>query len=51
MKLDKDPFLVNVNMVDLDRKKVPAQVISGRVDQGQRGHHRMIKPKNSKDGQ
>jgi hypothetical protein len=38
MKLDKDSFLANMNMVELEGKKVLA--ISGRNDQREGGHHR-----------
>jgi hypothetical protein len=38
MKLDKDPFMANMNMVELDGK-TPGLAISGQVDQGQGGHH------------
>jgi hypothetical protein len=39
MNLDEDPLQVNMNMVELEGKKVSLD-ISGRVDQGQEGRHR-----------
>jgi hypothetical protein len=57
MKLDKDPFLVNMNMVELDGKKVlvqPSQVelIKGKeVVIGEERPLRMIKSKSPKDSQ
>jgi hypothetical protein len=56
MKLDKDPFSTNMNMVELDGKKVlvrPSQVESTKgklVIIGEEQSPRMIKPKNLKDG-
>jgi hypothetical protein len=56
MKLDKDPFLVNMDMVELDRKKVlvqssQAESIKGKeVVIGEERPSRMIKPKSLKDG-
>jgi hypothetical protein len=57
MKLDKDPFLTNMNMVELDGKKVlvrssQAESTKGKdVIVGTERPPRMIKPKNSKGGQ
>jgi hypothetical protein len=57
MKLDKDPFPANMNMVELDGKKVliqPSQVelTKGKeVIIGEERPPRMIKPKTLKDGQ
>jgi hypothetical protein len=57
MKLDKDPFPVNVNMVGLKKKKVlvqPSQVKSTKgkdVVIGEELPLKMIKPKNLKGGQ
>jgi hypothetical protein len=57
MKLDKDLFLVNMNMVKLDRKKVlvrPSQAESSKgkgVIIGKKRPPRMIKPKSPKVGQ
>jgi hypothetical protein len=57
MKLDKDPFPVNVNMVELHRKKVmvwpsQAELTKGKeVIIGEEWPLRMIKPTSSKDGQ
>jgi hypothetical protein len=56
MKLDKDPFLVNMDMVELDRKKVlvqssQAESIKGKeVVIGEERPSRMIKAKSLKDG-
>jgi hypothetical protein len=56
MKLDKDPFLVNMNMVELDGKKVlvrPSQTKSTKGKEviiGEERPSRMIKPKGLKDG-
>jgi hypothetical protein len=57
MKLDKDPFLTNMNMVELYGKKVliqPSQVesIKGKeVIIREEQSSRMIMPKSMKDGQ
>jgi hypothetical protein len=57
MKLDKDPFLMNMSMVKLDEKKVlvrPSQtnLTKGKeVVIGEERPPRMIKPKSLKDGQ
>jgi hypothetical protein len=57
MKLDKDPFPVNMNMFELDGKKVlvwPSQAESTKgngVIIGEERPPRMIKPKYLKDGQ
>jgi hypothetical protein len=57
MKLDKDPFPANMNMVELDRKKVlvwPSQAEStmGKdVIVGEERAPRMTKPKSLKGGQ
>jgi hypothetical protein len=57
MQLDKDHFLVNMNMVELVGKKVlvqPSQVESTKgkdVVIGEEWLSRMIKPKGLKDGQ
>jgi hypothetical protein len=57
MKLDKDPFSVNMNMVELNGKKVlvrPPQAKSTKVKEviiGVERPQRMIKPKSPKDGQ
>jgi hypothetical protein len=57
IKLDKDPFLVNMNMVELDRKKVqiqPSQAESTRDEEvviGEEKPPKMIKSKSMKDGQ
>jgi hypothetical protein len=57
MKLDKDPFSANMNMVELDGKKVlirPSQAESTKGKEviiGEERPPRMIKPKSSKDGQ
>jgi hypothetical protein len=56
MKLDEDPFLADMNMVELDRKKVliqqsQAELTKGKeVIIGEEQPLRMIKPKSSKDG-
>jgi hypothetical protein len=56
-KLDKDPFLADINMVELDGKNVliqPSQVESTKGKEATRGEERpqrMIKPKSPKDGQ
>jgi hypothetical protein len=57
MKLDKDPFPANMNMVELDGKKVlvwpsQAELTKGKeVVIGEERPSRMIKPKSLKDGQ
>jgi hypothetical protein len=57
MKLDKDPFPANMNMVELERKKVlvrPYQVETTKGKEviiGEERPPRMIKPKSPKDGQ
>jgi hypothetical protein len=57
MKLDKDPFPANMNMVKLDGKKVlvqPSQAESTKGNEvviGEERPSRMIKPKSPKDGQ
>jgi hypothetical protein len=57
MKLDKDSFPVNMNMVEIDGKKVlvwPSQAKSTKgkkVIIGEERRPRMIKPKSPKDGQ
>jgi hypothetical protein len=57
MKLDKDPFLVNMNMVEFDGKKVlvrPSQVESTKGKEvviGEERPPRIIKQKSPKDGQ
>jgi hypothetical protein len=57
MKLNKDPFPVNMNMVKLDGKKVlvlPSQAESTKGKEviiGEERPPKMIKPKSSKDGQ
>jgi hypothetical protein len=57
MKLDKDLFLANMNMVELKGKKFmvqPSQAESTKgkkVVIGEERQSRMIKPKSPKDGQ
>jgi hypothetical protein len=57
MMLDKDPFPVNMNMVELERKKVlvrpsQAETTKGKeVIIGEERPPRMIKMKSPKDGQ
>jgi hypothetical protein len=57
MKLDKDPFLANMNMIELKGKKVlvlpsQAETTKGKeVVIGEERPPRMIKPKSLKDGQ
>jgi hypothetical protein len=56
MKLGKDPFLTNMNMVELEGKKVltqPSQAESKgkEVIVGEERPPRMIKPKSPKGGQ
>jgi hypothetical protein len=56
MKLDKDPFLANMNTVELDGKKVlvrpsETETIDGKdVVIGEERHPRMIRPKNPEIG-
>jgi hypothetical protein len=56
MKLDKDPFPENMNMVELEGKKVllqssQAESTKGKeVIIGEEWSSRMIKPKSLKDG-
>jgi hypothetical protein len=57
MKLDKDPFLANMNLAELDGKKVLIRLSQAEVTKGKEaviGEEqplRMIKPKSLKDGQ
>jgi hypothetical protein len=57
IKLDKDPFPINMNMVELEGKKVlvrpsHAELTKGKeVVIGQEQPPRMIMPKSLKDGQ
>jgi hypothetical protein len=57
MKLDMVPFLANMNMVELDGKKVlvwPSQAESTKGKEvviGEQRPSRIIKPKSTKDGQ
>jgi hypothetical protein len=57
MKLDKDPFLVNMNMVKLDGKNVlvrssQSELTKGKeVIIGEEWPPKKIKPKSPKDGQ
>jgi hypothetical protein len=57
MKFDKDSFLTNMNMVELDGKKIlvlPSQAESTKGKEviiGEERLPRMIKPKSPKDGQ
>jgi hypothetical protein len=57
MKLDKDPFPMNMNMVELYGKKVLVQpshaesTIGKEVFRGEEQPPRMIKSKSLKDGQ
>jgi hypothetical protein len=57
MKLDKDPFPMNMNMVELEGKNVlvgpsQAETTKGKdVVIGEERPPRMIKPKSPKDGQ
>jgi hypothetical protein len=56
MKLDKDPFPTNMNMVKLKGKKVLVRPSQAKTTKGKEvviGEERplkMIKPKSSKDG-
>jgi hypothetical protein len=56
MKLDKGPFSMNMNMVELEGKKVLVQPSLAKTTKGKEviiGEERpprMIKPKSSKDG-
>jgi hypothetical protein len=57
MKLDKDPFPVNMNMVELEGKKVLVQPSQAELTKGkevivrEERPPRMIKPKSLKGGQ
>jgi hypothetical protein len=57
MKLNKDPFLANMNMVELEGKKVlvrPSQAETTKEKEviiREERSPRMIKPKSLKDGQ
>jgi hypothetical protein len=57
MKLDNDPFLVNMNMIELEGKKVlvrPSQADTTKGKEviiGEERPPRMIKLKSPKDGQ
>jgi hypothetical protein len=57
MKLDKDPFLANMNMVELEGKKVLVRLSQAETTKrkeviiGEERPLRMIKPKSLKDGQ
>jgi hypothetical protein len=57
MKLDNDPFLANMNKIELDGKKVlvrPSQAESTKGKEviiGEERPLRLIKPKSPKDGQ
>jgi hypothetical protein len=57
MKLDKDPFPANMNVVELDGKKVlvlPSQAESTKENEvviGEERPPRMVKPKSLKDVQ
>jgi hypothetical protein len=57
MKLDNDPFLVNMNMIELEGKKVlvrPSQADTNKGKEviiGEERPPRMIKLKSPKDGQ
>jgi hypothetical protein len=57
MKLDKDPFSLNMNMIELKGKKVLIQPSQAKTTKGKElviGEERpprMIKPKSSNDGQ
>jgi hypothetical protein len=57
MKLDNDPFLANMNKIELDGKKVlvrPSQAESTKGKEviiGEEWPLRLIKPKSPKDGQ
>jgi hypothetical protein len=56
MKLDKDPFLANMNMLELDGKKVLVQPSQAKLTKGkevvigEEKQPRMIKPKNPEIG-
>jgi hypothetical protein len=56
MKLDKNPFLVNMNVIELDGKKILVQPSQAALTKGKEiviGEEwppRMIKPKSPKDG-
>jgi hypothetical protein len=57
MKLDKDPFSANMNMVELDGKKIIVWPSQAELTKGkeiiirEERPSRMIKPKSSKDDQ
>jgi hypothetical protein len=57
MKLDKDPFSANMNMVELEGKNVLVRPSQAETTKGkavvirEEGPPRMIKPKSLKDGQ
>jgi hypothetical protein len=57
MKLDKDPFLANMNTVELDGKKVLVQPSQDELTKGkeviigEERQPRMIRPKNPEIGQ
>jgi hypothetical protein len=57
MKLDKDPFPANMNMVELEGKKVLVQPSQAELTKGkdvivrEERPPRMIKPKSLKGGQ
>jgi hypothetical protein len=57
MKIDKDPFLVNMSMVELEGKKVLVQPSEAEMTKekeviiGEEWPQRMIKPKSPKGGQ
>jgi hypothetical protein len=57
IKLDKDPFPANMNMIELDGKKVLTRPFQAELTKGKGviiGEERspmMIKPKSMKDGQ
>jgi hypothetical protein len=56
MKLDKDPFLANMNMVKLDGKKVLVRPFQDKLTKGkeiiigEERQLRMIRPKNPEIG-
>jgi hypothetical protein len=56
MKLDKDPFLANMNMVKLDGKKVLVRPFQDKLTKGkeiiigEERQPRMIRPKNPEIG-
>jgi hypothetical protein len=57
MKLDNDPFPMNMNMVELDGKEVLVQLSQAELTTckevviGEEKPPRIIKPKSPKDGQ